>query len=153
MYICCTIWESASVHPREELAKNRSAHALQYSRPRKVSYRSSGMDPGGYRIIIQYDIYIHITCIYTHICSYFALPPRKTCKALPKRAHRPIQVSAKYLGKLDAILRRLCQPRSRGRRAPPVSVSEDVKKQWAKGGSARRELLSILVEYDGDKDP
>ena len=57
------------------------------------------------------------------------------------------------MAKLDAVLRRLCKSNAgKGRRVPQVVVNDEVKKQWSKGGTARKDLLAILIEFEGDKD-
>ena len=62
-------------------------------------------------------------------------------------------VTTAMVAKLDAVLRRLCKPTAgKGRNSAQFSVSDEIKKAWAKGGTPRKELLSILIEYQGDKD-
>ena len=53
----------------------------------------------------------------------------------------------KFLKKMDAKLRRLCQYKRGGR----LDVPEWVYQEWRKGGGARKVLLKDLVEADGDK--
>ena len=67
-------------------------------------------------------------------------------------AKAPIQVTAMQLAKFDQTLRRLCKHNPRRKKAPQVAVADDVKKAWAKGGTARKDLLCILVEAQGDKE-
>ena len=54
----------------------------------------------------------------------------------------------KRLAKLDQSLRRMCKPKASGR----LEVSPEVATQWQKGGPARKALLDLLVQCDGDKD-
>ena len=61
-------------------------------------------------------------------------------------------MTSQELAKYDAVLRRLCKPTGKQRKAAQVTVTQGVKDQWNKGGTPRKELLSILIDAAGDKD-
>ena len=54
-----------------------------------------------------------------------------------------------WLARLDNTLRRMCTPKARSGK---IEVSSEVRAQWLKGGAPRKNLLDILVKYNGDKD-
>ena len=63
-----------------------------------------------------------------------------------------IKLTTKQFQKYDAVLRRLCKPGGKGKKSSSVCVPDEIKRQWQQGGTARKDLLSILIEFDGDKD-
>ncbi|CAE7241178.1 unnamed protein product [Symbiodinium sp. CCMP2592] len=67
------------------------------------------------------------------------------------QAKEPIRITASQLACYDASLRRLCNPKNK-KKAPQVVVPEEVKKQWLKGGTFRKELLQVLIESAGNKE-
>ena len=56
----------------------------------------------------------------------------------------------KKIAALDAMLRRICTPKPKSGK---LEVSDEIHQQWRKGGSARKELLDVLVKCDGDRVP
>ena len=56
----------------------------------------------------------------------------------------------KKVAALDAMLRRICTPKPKSGK---LEVSDEIHQQWKKGGSARKELLDVLVKCDGDRVP
>ena len=84
-------------------------------------------------------------------CLWY-LGPKRACSFRRPLQEPPIRLTMKEVNKLDAVLRRLCKPQGRGKKAPAVHVDDDIKKQWQKGGTARKDLLAILIEANGDKD-
>ena len=53
-----------------------------------------------------------------------------------------------WLAKLDNTLRRMCTPSGR---TGKLEVSAEVRTQWLKGGTPRKNLMDILVKFNGDK--
>ena len=48
------------------------------------------------------------------------------------------------------MLRRMCTPKPKSGK---LEVNDEIHQQWKKGGTARKELLDVLVKCDGDKVP
>ncbi|CAE7746377.1 unnamed protein product [Symbiodinium pilosum] len=53
-----------------------------------------------------------------------------------------------WIAKLDNTLRRMCTPSGR---TGKLEVSAEVRAQWLKGGTPRKNLMDILVKFNGDK--
>ena len=58
------------------------------------------------------------------------------------------QVSADMLAKYDAVLRRVCKAKKGGR----LDVPKEVHEKWKMGGTARRELMQVMIRCNGNRD-